>query len=148
MKYAYPCELTPEADGGFSVQFPDVPEALTCGETYSHALEMAEDALACALSVYVEKRLDLPQPGSLAESETHHILVPLQPVTAAKLALYQEMRRQNLTKVALAARLGVSEATVRKLINPYHRSLMGQVTRALRVLDRQLLIEDIAASCK
>ncbi len=135
MKYAYPCELTPEEDGGFSVQFPDVPEALTCGETYSHALEMAEDALACALSVYVERRLDLPQPGSLAESlGTHHILVPLQPVTAAKLALYQEMRRQNLTKVALAARLGISEATVRKLINPYHRSLMGQVTRALRVL--------------
>ena len=32
MRYAYPCVLTPEKSGGYSVSFPDVPEALTCGE--------------------------------------------------------------------------------------------------------------------
>ena len=33
MRYTYPCILTPEPEaGGFSVSFPDVPEALTGGE--------------------------------------------------------------------------------------------------------------------
>ena len=51
MRYTYPCILTPEPEaGGFSVSFPDVPEALTCGDCRTEALEEAEDALAVALS--------------------------------------------------------------------------------------------------
>ena len=47
MQYTYPCILTPESEaGGFSVSFPDVPEALTCGDCRTEALEKAEDALA------------------------------------------------------------------------------------------------------
>ena len=43
MRYAYPCVLTPEEDGdGFSISFPDVPEALTCGDDRAEALAMAE----------------------------------------------------------------------------------------------------------
>ena len=49
MQYAYPCVLTPEEDGGFSVSFPDVPEALTCGNDRVESLAMAEDGLAVAL---------------------------------------------------------------------------------------------------
>ena len=46
MRYVYPCVLTPEEGGdGFSVSFPDVPEALTCGDDRAEALAMAEDAL-------------------------------------------------------------------------------------------------------
>ena len=46
MRYAYPCTLTPENGSGFTVSFPDVPEALTSGDDRREALEMAEDALA------------------------------------------------------------------------------------------------------
>ena len=53
MRYTYPCVLTPELDdGGISVSFPDVPEALTCGDDRAQALEKATDALAVALSFY------------------------------------------------------------------------------------------------
>ena len=39
MRYTYPCVLTPEEDGdGFSLSFPDVPEALTCGDDRAEAL--------------------------------------------------------------------------------------------------------------
>ena len=60
MRYAYPCVLTPEEDGGFSVSFPNVPEALTCGDDRAEALAMAEDALAVALGAYVRDREDIP----------------------------------------------------------------------------------------
>ena len=64
MRYAYPCVLAAEQDGGFSVSFPDVPEALTCGDDRAEALEMAEDALAVALGAYVQSREAIPVPGS------------------------------------------------------------------------------------
>ena len=56
MLYVYPCVLEAEDEGGFSVYFPDLPEALTCGDDRQSALEMAEDALVVALSVLLSAR--------------------------------------------------------------------------------------------
>ena len=139
MRYAYPCVLTPEQDGGFSVSFPNVPEALTCGDDQAEALAMAEDALAVALGAYVRAREDIPSPGPVLPGQVT-VAVPL--VIAAKLALYTAMREQGLSKVGLAARMGVSEGAVRKLMNPSHRSHMRQVEKALRQVGRRLFVED------
>ena len=84
MRYAYPCVLTPEEDGGFSVSFPDVPEALTCGDDRAEALAMAEDALAVALGAYVRAREDIPSPGPPLPGQ---VMVAVPPVVAARLAL-------------------------------------------------------------
>ena len=56
MLYVYPCVLEAEDEGGFSVFFPDLPEALTCGDDRQSALEMAEDALVVALSGRIDDR--------------------------------------------------------------------------------------------
>ena len=55
------------------------------------------------------------------------------------------MRRQGITNVALAARLGVQENAVRRLLNPNHRSHISQVEKALRAVGRSLVVEDMAA---
>ena len=55
------------------------------------------------------------------------------------------MRNQGLTNVALGERLGISEAAVRKLLDPDHRSHISTVERALRALGRSLVVEDRAA---
>ena len=89
MRYAYPCVLTPEENGGFSVSFPNVPEALTCGDDRAEALAMAEDALAVALGAYVRDREDIPLPGPVLPGQVM-VAVPL--VVAAKLALYLSSR--------------------------------------------------------
>jgi len=142
MRYAYPCLLAPEADGGFLAQFPDVPEALTGGSSEAETLELAADALAVALAGYVHDKRTIPLP-SATPAGAH--LVPVPPVTAAKLALYATMRRDGITKVALAQMLNLSESAIRKLLDPDHRSHIGQVEAALRVLGRTLVIEDKAA---
>ena len=142
MLYAYPCVLTPEESGGFCSSFPDVPEALTCGHDRAESLTMAEDALAAALGAYVQCREDIPVPSAAAEGQP---LVAVRPIVAAKLALYSAMRRQSITKVALAARLGVSEGSVRKILNPDHRSHISQVEKALQAVGRRLVVEDRAA---
>ena len=142
MVYAYPCNLTPDEDGGLVATFPDVPEAITCGENRSRALEMAEDALATALAGYVQEKWEIPVPSALDEGQD---LVAVPTVVAAKLALYSAMRAQHITKVELAGRLGISESAVRKLADPDHRSHISQVQKALRAMGHSLVIEVIAA---
>ena len=69
MIYTYPCELTPDEEGGLLATFPDVPEAITGGSDRSAALAMAEDALATALAGYVHERWDIPTPSEAAEGQ-------------------------------------------------------------------------------
>ena len=142
MIYAYPCQLTPDEEGGLLATFPDVPEAIAGGRDRDEALAMAEDALATALAGYVHARRDIPPPGAAAGDQ---VSVPVPTVVAAKLALYSAMRAQRITKVEVARRLGLSEAAVRKLTNPDHRSHIGQVQRALRAVGRVLKVEITAA---
>ena len=141
MQYAYPCILASEEDG-VSVSFPDIPEALTCGIDRRDALTQAIDALVTALSAYVYAREDIPVPSPVIKGQ-ELISVPL--IVASKLALYSAMRRQGMTKTALARRLGLSEGAVRKLLDPDHRSHIGQVEKALGVLGQSLVIADQAA---
>ncbi len=138
MIYAYPCQLTPDEDGGFVATFPDVPEAITGGDDQAEALAMAEDALATALAGYVHEKWEIPTPSEPVDGQ---FSLPVPSVVAAKLALYSAMRAQRITKVELAERLGVTESAVRKLTNPDHRSHMSQVQRALREVGRRLKVE-------
>ena len=142
MIYAYPCQLTPDVDGGLVATFPDVPEAITGGKDRAEALAMAEDALATALAGYVHEKWDIPTPSDAVDGQES---VPVPTVVAAKLALYTAMRAQRVTNVELAGRLGVSESAVRKLTNPDHRSHMSQVQKALRAVGRNLKVEVTAA---
>ena len=142
MQYEYPCVFAPEREGGFSVSFPDVPEALTCGNSRAEALAMAEDALAAALGAYVKSREGVPLPSRAARRQ---VLVAVPPIVVAKLALYNAMRLEGLTNVALASRLGLSEGAVRKLLDPDHQSNINQIEKALRAVGRGLVISDHAA---
>jgi len=139
MRYVYPCELTLDEGGWYLVTFPDVPEAGTDAKTREEALALAEDALGVALGGYVRMRLPVPAPSEPAAGQYP---VALAPVIAAKLALYSAMRQQGLSNVAMAAKLGLTEGAVRKLISPDHRSHIGQVQTALKLLGRCMVLED------
>ena len=69
--------------------FPDVRGALTNGKDRAEALDMAQDALTIILSSHVENREDIPTPSPLGPGQE---LVALEPMAAAKLALYISMR--------------------------------------------------------
>ena len=142
MRYAYPCILTPEPEGGLFVQFPDVRGALTNGQDRNEALEMAEDALVVALTGYVIEGWNIPAPGPPANGQD---LVVIPPVPAAKLSLYTAMRQQGITPAALAQTLGITETAVRKLITPDRDSEIDTVMRALRAVGRNLIVENLAA---
>jgi antitoxin HicB len=144
MRYVYPFDITGcEEDGeGFVVTFPDVPEAITGGFTRSKAMTMAEDCLTVALGGYVQMGWDLPAPSPVAEGQE---LVAVPPLAAAKLALYTAMRQQGISQDFLAEKLGLTSATVKRLLEPDRHSPWSQVTRALALVGRKLVVEDRAA---
>ena len=59
-------------------------------------------------------------------------------LVAVKLALYEAMRAQGITKTELARRLGLQENAVRRLLDLDHRSHLDQLDRALAALGRRL----------
>src|SRR5205823_14338539 len=99
---SYPAALTPDPDGGFTVTFRDVPEAITEGDSREEALLRAEDALESALAMYVAGKEPLPAASATAPGE---VMVPLSAVGMAKAALYDEMREQGVGRAELARRL-------------------------------------------
>lgn len=62
-KYAYPAVFTPEADGGFSIKFPDLEGCYTCGDDMADGLIMAEDVLALVLYGYEKEGRKIPVPS-------------------------------------------------------------------------------------
>lgn len=62
-KYAYPAVFTPEEDGGFSINFPDLKGCYTCGDNMVDGLAMAEDVLALVLYGYEKEGQEIPAPS-------------------------------------------------------------------------------------
>ena len=60
MKLAYPAIFYYEENGGFSVEFPDLPGCITQGDNLEEAIEMAEDAALGWLLDELEDGADIP----------------------------------------------------------------------------------------
>ena len=134
MQYAYPYEISPQPEGGFTITFPDVPEAITQGETKEEAAVMADDALVTALSFYTDGAEPLPAPSP----PRGRPVARLPPLVAAKLALHDAILSAGVSNVVLARQLGVDEKAVRRLRNPLHQSRINQIDAALRLLGKRL----------
>ncbi|MEX2130600.1 MAG: type II toxin-antitoxin system HicB family antitoxin [Pseudohongiellaceae bacterium] len=143
MRYIYPVNLTRDGDRRFVATCRDVPEALTDGKSEQSALRHMSDALGAALAGYSLACRALPVPS---KPRTGEILVPVNALVAAKLALRSAMQSQGVSNVRLAEKLGVSESAVRRLVNPDHLSRLDGVVSALQVLGRRLVIEDQVAA--
>ncbi len=63
-RYAYPAVFTPEENGQFSVNFPDLDGCYTCGDDMKDALIMAEDVLAFTLYDYEKEGKEIPEPSA------------------------------------------------------------------------------------
>lgn len=68
-KYIYPAIFSFDNDG-ISVEFPDLPGCLTCGDTEDEAIRMAKDALGLHLYGMERDNDEIPIPSSISELNT------------------------------------------------------------------------------
>lgn len=141
---AYPAILIPDRRaGGFTVTFPDLPEAVTQGENRIDALQQAADCLEEAIAGRIRRGDEIPAPS---KTKARQAMVPVPPLMAAKAALYLAMREAKMSNVKLAKQLGCDEKDVRRLLDPRHRSRISALERALAVLGKKIVVavEDAA----
>jgi antitoxin HicB len=133
----FPVTLTPDDDGGFVVAFPDIPEAITQGESKEDALNMAQEALETALEFYFEDRRTVPEPSKPKRGQS---VVELPASLSAKILLLNEMIRQDIRPIDLARRLNTTPQEVNRLTDLRHTTRIDGIDKALRTLGRHLEI--------
>ncbi len=62
-KFIYKAVLTTEEDGGYSVEFPDLPGCFTCGDDYMETVAMAADAAKTYVASLLLHGEPIPEPG-------------------------------------------------------------------------------------
>ncbi|EHK56929.1 type II toxin-antitoxin system HicB family antitoxin [Allomesorhizobium alhagi] len=138
MKYVYAAHLAPEADGGFLVTFPDVPEAITQGDDRADALASAAEALGLALRGVLVDGESLPAPVA---SGGDLVPVAVDPETAMKLAVVEAFRAAGISKTELARRLGKAENEARRILDPDHGTRPALLAAALAALGKQVVVD-------
>ncbi len=128
--YRYPYSITCDESGFYLIKFPDLPGAATDGMTREEAIAEAQDCLAEAVAGYLVRRERVPEPTYKQGGP----FISLDPLLAAKAALNNVMLDTGHTRTDLAARLGVDEKIVRRLLDPKHQSHIRAVLHATALL--------------
>ena len=76
--YPYRLNLETDADGGFVVTSPDVPELVTQGDTKNAAIEAAHDAMLTAFAGYKHQLRAFPVPEHAPDKDCIVIALPKQ----------------------------------------------------------------------
>ena len=66
-KYVYPAIFTLEAEGGYSIRFPDIENCFTDAEDLTTAMDMANDALCLMLYDLEQNNMQIPLASNVGD---------------------------------------------------------------------------------
>jgi antitoxin HicB len=133
MRYAI--RIRKDTNDTLLVTVPDLPDAITFGETLEDAKLQAVDAIETAMMARMSDREVIPEPKA---SGRHY--VELRPAVAAKVALWNAMLQQGLGKAALARKLKWHMPQVDRALDVRHESTLSSLVEALAVTGNALSI--------
>lgn len=114
-------------------RFPDIPEALSGGETKEEALSEALDALVTAFEFYFEDGRPIPMPSRV---DSLSVSVPLS--VWGKVLLLNAMLEERVSQSELARRIGTRKQEVQRIINLGHNTKIDTLQQALEALGKRL----------
>ena len=138
MRYIYPAHLQVHRDT-IIVSFRDLPEAVTEGRDRAAAIAEAVDCLDAALLFRLKEGVAMPAPS---RTRTDEVMVAASPSVAAKAAFARAFAVSGMTRVALAAQMGIRETEVRRMLDPDHGTKLDRLNEGMRALGRQFVIAD------
>lgn len=133
MKIAYQAVLKPQRGGGFTVTFPDLPDAVTEGESQAEALFNAAEVLTLTLEGRMDEGVAIPKPG-------RHRGAWVYPSPPCQAALLIRRTRAERPMSDLARTLKTSWAAARRLENPHHATTIRQLHRAAHAYGKRLVL--------
>lgn len=140
MRLVYPIDIREvagaPAERGFAVAFPDLPEAITWGDSQDEACANAVDCLEEALAARMIAREGLPPPSPARGRPT----VAPGSLIGAKAALYVALRDSGLTAAELARRMKTQPSAVTRLLDPRHASKPDQLDAAFAALGKRVVM--------
>ena len=118
MKYVYTAVFTPEENGMYSVNFPDLEGCYTSGDSMADAIHMAQDVLCLTLYDMEQDNINLPKP-----SDPRDIVVndnEFMSVVAVDTETYRSFYENKTIKKTLSIPLWLNERAERANINLSH----------------------------
>jgi antitoxin HicB len=134
---AYPVELRPDDNDTVLITFPDLPGAITYGDTEAQALEHAVDALETILAAIIADREDIPRPSPARGRPTVRPTL----LGSLKVAVYRAMRARGWRKADLARALALNPRQIDRLLDLRHKSTVAQLEQALKACGQRAEVE-------
>lgn len=140
MNIQYGCIIEKDEDGVYVVSFPDMPEAITQGETLDEALFNAVEVLTLTIEGRIEEGIEIPEPS---QGEFTH---KIYPSARAQSALLIRFNRGKHSLAEIARALETSWPSAARLEDPTHWPTLKQLDRAAKALGKRLVInlEDLS----
>jgi antitoxin HicB len=132
----YQALLDPQPEGGFTVTFPDIPEAITEGSSREEAVFNATEALGLCLDVRLEQGDPLPKPTRVANG----VWITPPASTQVAIALRQIRQSQGKTLSDMARLLNTSWPAAQRLERPNANPTLRQLDRAAAAIGKRLVL--------
>lgn len=128
---SYPAKLVKDNDGRYLVTFPDLPEALTDGETIEEAMIEATDCLEEAIAGRINRNETIPEP-SVRKGRMKNVDLSAQFVM--KVLVHVAFQEAGITQTELANRIKTDTKEARRILDPHYGSKLPKMEQALKAL--------------
>lgn len=135
MEIRYPAVIEQQADGRHFVQFVDLPDTFSEGQTQEEALFNAIEVLSAMLAWRLDDARDVPAP-SLKVKGAHYIA----PDAKTQAAMLLRLARGERTLSDLARALETSWPAAKRLEDPTHWPSLKTLERAAAALGKRLVL--------
>jgi len=118
----------------YTVHFPDLPEAITEGETLEEAFFNASEVLTLTLEGRIDEEMEIPMPSRTKGAKL------IAPNARAQAALLMRWAKGKHTTAEIARVLNTSWPAVARLEDPHHWPNLRQLERAAAAIGQRLVI--------
>jgi len=145
LEFAYPYRAARQLEGGYTITFRDLPEAISQAEEGESLDEIASECLSEALAGRLDLGEEIPRPSKPKRGD--RLALPETNIEL-KIEFGRAFAISGVSQVELAKRMSVTPLVVRRLLDPRHNSHVQQYDQAMWALGKQIFrtveIRDLA----
>lgn len=133
----YAAVFDPQPEGGYTITFPDIPEAISQADSDDEALFNAQEVLTLCLEQRIEDGEEIPQASKVKGGHW------VEPAAAVQAAILLRGAREAMGKTTadIARALNTSWPAAQRLEQPRANPTLRQLERAASALGKRLVLE-------